>query len=538
MQADLPESAATSPVNILTSNSSSQPSRKRKATSSGSRGVASLTPEQLAKKRANDRDAQRAIRERTKQTIEGLERRIRDLESAQPYQELQVVLRQKESIQAENDEIRRRLTNVLAIIQPVVGAQRLTDLASAAHHNVQAGLAQPGNAFQPEPFLNDAPRPYPDTTSLPQGQTAPYIFPPDASSGSDNRGWQSSRDSVDQQRDNIDRGLTLSDSSDRGTFNLLLSSLGQRDSSQVPTQQGLAQLPAARPTYPAIGNQPYASSEPIWQQLPKHVEPTCTLDSILIDFYHAQRATELSNPVSSDQIPAYPSVSYLLNPSSSHAQRIDPVSELMTNIISKFPNISALPEQAAVLLAMFYLVRWQLNPTEENYLRMPEWMQPTEAQLDIPHPAWIDFLHWPRMRDKMVANYQDFLFDNWFIPYTVAISVNWPYEPSDCLLKMPLGAAQGDADDADDAEVIFNPVFERHVRRLENWSVSPTVIDAFPTLEGTCTVRLPAAKEQDSVVTSAIASAATTIGTTRAGVGTGAIGATAGGRAGDPLARR
>ena len=40
--------------------------KRQKLTSSSSRGVANLTPEQLAKKRANDREAQRAIRERTK----------------------------------------------------------------------------------------------------------------------------------------------------------------------------------------------------------------------------------------------------------------------------------------------------------------------------------------------------------------------------------------------------------------------------------------------------------------------------------------
>ena len=115
-----------SPNNSLTPGSPAQGSRKRKATSTGSRGVATLTPDQLAKKRANDREAQRAIRERTKQTIESLERRIHELESQQPYQELQVVVRQKDAVQAENDEIRRRLTNILAIIQPVVGAQGLT----------------------------------------------------------------------------------------------------------------------------------------------------------------------------------------------------------------------------------------------------------------------------------------------------------------------------------------------------------------------------------------------------------------------------
>jgi len=90
---------------------------------SGSRGVANLTPDQLAKKRANDREAQRAIRERTKGQIEGLERRIQELTSQQPSVELQHAVRQKELVEAENEEIKKRLSSVLAILQPLVGGQ-------------------------------------------------------------------------------------------------------------------------------------------------------------------------------------------------------------------------------------------------------------------------------------------------------------------------------------------------------------------------------------------------------------------------------
>src|ERR1051326_4636362 len=86
-----------------------QPNKKRR-TGPNSRGVANLTPEQLARKRANDREAQRAIRERTKAQIDRLNQRIRELESAQPYHDLQVVLREKEVIRAENEDIKRRLS--------------------------------------------------------------------------------------------------------------------------------------------------------------------------------------------------------------------------------------------------------------------------------------------------------------------------------------------------------------------------------------------------------------------------------------------
>jgi hypothetical protein len=98
-----------------------QPTKKRR-TGANSRGVANLTPEQLARKRANDREAQRAIRERTKNQIDALNQRIRDLESQQPYNDLQIVLREKEAVQAENADIKKRLESVLAIIQPIVRA--------------------------------------------------------------------------------------------------------------------------------------------------------------------------------------------------------------------------------------------------------------------------------------------------------------------------------------------------------------------------------------------------------------------------------
>lgn len=103
--------------------SSQQPAQKRRRTgATSSRGVANLTPEQLARKRANDREAQRAIRERTKNQIDRLNQRIRELESQQPYHDLQIVIREKEAVQAENADIRKRLESVVSIIQPILRA--------------------------------------------------------------------------------------------------------------------------------------------------------------------------------------------------------------------------------------------------------------------------------------------------------------------------------------------------------------------------------------------------------------------------------
>ncbi|KAF4984973.1 hypothetical protein F66182_16997, partial [Fusarium sp. NRRL 66182] len=93
---------------------------KRKVNSASPRGVANLTPEQLARKRANDRQAQRAIRERTKAQIEALERRVHELTSQQPYQDIQNLVSEKERIMRENQDIKRRLSAMMNILQPLM----------------------------------------------------------------------------------------------------------------------------------------------------------------------------------------------------------------------------------------------------------------------------------------------------------------------------------------------------------------------------------------------------------------------------------
>ena len=99
-----------------TPHSTTNPKKRRASGAPGSRGVANLTPEQLAKKRANDREAQRAIRERTKNTIETLEQRIKELEGQQPFQELQRVIQERDRALQECEELRRRLEAVAGIV--------------------------------------------------------------------------------------------------------------------------------------------------------------------------------------------------------------------------------------------------------------------------------------------------------------------------------------------------------------------------------------------------------------------------------------
>jgi hypothetical protein len=216
------------------------------------------------------------------------------------------------------------------------------------------------------------------------------------------------------------------------------------------------------------GNELAAHSAPI-----RNSAPTCPLDNILLNFLH-ERQQQAAEGVATPKLvgPAYPSVSSLLNP----AVESHPLSKVFTDILGTFPDLSTLPEKVAVLYIMFLIMRWQISPTQENYDRLPEWVTPRPSQLFTPHPAWIDHLPWPRMRDKLVRDYvlSEYAFDNFFIPFTTTLSLNWPYEPTDTLLTSP-----------ETDELMINPVFERHLRRLDNWSLGPAFANTFPGLADT-----------------------------------------------------
>ncbi|PNP42325.1 hypothetical protein TGAMA5MH_06007 [Trichoderma gamsii] len=88
--------------------SSGEPSKPSKR--KGTRSVSTLTPAQLARKRANDREAQRAIRARTKEHIERLERELAELKGVQSRdRKVQELLRRNKILEEEITRLREHL---------------------------------------------------------------------------------------------------------------------------------------------------------------------------------------------------------------------------------------------------------------------------------------------------------------------------------------------------------------------------------------------------------------------------------------------
>lgn len=83
------------------------PTPKKRESRAGTRKVTSLSAEQLERKRANDREAQRTIRQRTKEHIENLEHQVAELTAK--YQRYDEVLRQNTVLQDEIKRLRHEL---------------------------------------------------------------------------------------------------------------------------------------------------------------------------------------------------------------------------------------------------------------------------------------------------------------------------------------------------------------------------------------------------------------------------------------------
>ncbi|RWA12238.1 hypothetical protein EKO27_g2863 [Xylaria grammica] len=449
----------------------------------------------LAKKRANDREAQRAIRERTRNQIEALESRIRELTAQEPYLELQKAVQEKEAAEANIVKLKERMASVVALLQPLLSidtaevpihhstqpTQQLQQLSSYStqssstpgrestpHSSVDLswhgqGLAQPGshlNSGNPSAKTPNQLR-HPNLNIGGEYVELDFVLGPSQRLNKMQTGVNGAQDSPAYQHVPMKHDWGPVAHFDR--INTTTSSTSS------PTQQNQYVEYAPDPSYPPqvswIG-----AGAPI-----KHVPATCPLDHVLLKFMHErrQRAAEGLSPIELVG-PRYPSIFSLLNPTEvSHSH---PVSKVFTDILSKFSAICKVPEKVAVLYVMFMVMRWHICPTKENFDLLPSFSRPIDIQYSTPHPAWIDYLPFPSMREKFIQQYNDpnFHFDEIFIPYTLTLSLNWPYEDTDALIVTP-----------DDSETIINPVFLTHLSRLENWTLGDAFDQALPALRGT-----------------------------------------------------
>ncbi|KAI9724678.1 MAG: hypothetical protein M1828_003547 [Chrysothrix sp. TS-e1954] len=434
------------------------------------RGVRNLNPEQLAKKRQNDRDAQRAIRERTKTQIETLERRVKELESGQAYQHLQDVIHEREALREENASIREKLSTVMGLLNPIV--DKPDTGSDDAHHTIIAEQsARPQPLRRPSTDLRSVSRtgtdlrsPVQDTgassyrLSFDRNPQSPQPYLPDRgtpqhapsspSSTSTSGRIRQQQTERGQHGRPTEAGAYVGQSHPQSHHTSAASSPPNHPASPPDTarpwpppaaghKRPLSSLShSPRPeTYHIYHSSPYPlaspQSKPRWARTPQHIDSQCSLDNIFDDFIKASRGRLNDGVPLDDLVPRDIDFKPLVYGGRTVTDETTPAQSslalLLADVMKGFSNVDGWPEKIGKVVMCFYYLRWYLSPTQENYEMMPAYMRPVEEQLQIRHPIWMDMVPWPALRAKIVRIVPSFPLVDFFPPYTLTLCLNWPY---------------------------------------------------------------------------------------------------------------
>lgn len=75
----------------------------------------------------------------------------------------------------------------------------------------------------------------------------------------------------------------------------------------------------------------------------------------------------------------------------------------------------------------------------------------------------------PDMRDMLVEDPERYSYSRFSTVYSPYVSVNWPYDPEDAVMEFG-------------KETILSPIFEKHIRRLDNWTLASPFHEYLPGL--------------------------------------------------------
>ncbi|KAI1270353.1 hypothetical protein F5Y18DRAFT_421845 [Xylariaceae sp. FL1019] len=441
LQHPLPSSRNTSPTTSIPGSPNSMTKSttisgkggKRK----GTRSVSTLTPSQLARKRANDREAQRAIRARTKEHIENLEREIDELRSRQNRdQTVQDLLRRNKGLE---DEV-RRLRESLGIRNP------------GPSHPYESSYS---SSSQPSPFIHSTTPDYPAVSSISPYSSVPdssdvwptsvpcsvpsTVSSPSSSGATEDFGSNYLPTSMPTtnmlERSSIPPAMSSPTVScmggDMGYDNVksavsriwMPSASGNRTNHSSLQSSAMEHVPNVLPSIPGNLNQRPGLSYFETPVLTLH--PTCQEDALILGYIaDCRRLMSMSgNPPHREVIlgPQHPNIRPLLHeyPNLIQLLRLQPLPmqapashPVIDMIISIFNNVHLrLPLERIGCFMLFQgLIAWLVHPTRETYIGLRDFLPPQSIQQTTAHPQWMDFVIWPRLRTAIIQRQS--IYDN------------------------------------------------------------------------------------------------------------------------------
>lgn len=224
------------------------------------------------------------------------------------------------------------------------------------------------------------------------------------------------------------------------------------------------------PYFPYIPTS-FVNQPPTFWELPvRFLPPDNPVDMILISIINTQRVAATNSLCFSKSPSRTPNLESFVYPEI-HARK-DPISSSVAHVLAS-TAMKRFPERIASLYMIYKALQWQIKPTLDTYEGMPDWFSPRASQLVCPHPSWVSQIKFPRLRDKVINNQPLYANERFLAAYTASLCVNWPFRDVGIF-------------EFDNGKVRITDVFESHVLKLENWSLTEPFTLLYPELEGLC----------------------------------------------------
>ncbi|KUJ23796.1 uncharacterized protein LY89DRAFT_692724 [Mollisia scopiformis] len=490
----------------MTSTSSNSPmpleeEPRKKGSRGGKRSVTHLSKAQLARKRANDREAQRNIRQRTKEHIENLERKVKELEQGSRSGSMERVLKRNKELEDEVEKLRAQISTSHTSTPP---SQTISDIpeellipqkVTLDWMPESASCTWPQSVPPTIPALDNtnAEIPvssvtYPSTEEATAAGTAvpAHMYPPTNSTMAyDEEASQTlyTPSAIPIWEDPIVFGQPETSTSltkpvpQWAPFHPAFNQPSRFSDLQ---RSGFNDL-MSHPSYnTSFSNSTCWQNQPsiyAWQISTKLKTPVTYVDQLMMSVIHSQRHLAITAEITGEELigPNFPSVHLLFNQPGPVEKRPSNLTEVMERYSAVLSNrgFALIPEKLASFMCMYRFVQWQISPNYQTYQRLHEWQAPRPSQLMVPHPAWMDLPPWGKFREKVIENqgkYDNVEFQN---DYASNLSVNFPHDPMKALIF-------------ENGQIIISPALDRHLSDISHMSMKKPFADKYPEFKDVC----------------------------------------------------
>ncbi|KUJ07681.1 uncharacterized protein LY89DRAFT_691433 [Mollisia scopiformis] len=126
-------------------------------------------------------------------------------------------------------------------------------------------------------------------------------------------------------------------------------------------------------------------------------------------------------------------------------------------------------QKIAMMFVAHRMLLYQSNPCKETFDRIPTFMRPRPSQERTQHPAVVDFLVWPGLRDRLVFSHKHYTSTGDFsAAFCENLHFHWPFSDDDILIF-----------DEEIQDYKFSPLFEKYAFDLKNWTMDDDFFEKF-----------------------------------------------------------